>query len=456
MFRQFGLGVKKSTCDGPPCMNSEIMAVAFGAKWGAAGLRSSGRFSPGFLAISASSSVLASRSARANAPMPKAVSARKSRRLWKGGSVDIEELVGMRSCWQRFVKTASSRSGTGWSELAGAELVDPCRLFACDRALVNETPGAWPRPGERSGAGACGRVSRTRPGQASGVAQNEIAVHEHERLRGRRARGAAVAVDGHRRASRMREQRNRFRAADLQVKAAPRRVFVGQTWPTVSSATGTGGPNSVRSRRPLRWRTTSRISSASSRRSGKVAVKRVARSRPRRMPTGRDARIGDKSSDVMISRCIRFRHQPGGRAHRPASRAIPDGSAGCQARRSRRAYRLSHGRNDAARSVHQHPATRGCAVDQVAGIREPAARGGQRCPSQGLEREPVGRGDGQVARPTDASAGGGRRDGRVSSGQTPGTSSSTLTKSSTGFSARLAATSRFSFFRSSAAAGSYW
>ncbi len=42
------------------------------------------------------------------------------------------------------------------------------------------------------------------------------------------------------------------------------------------------------------------------------------------------------------------------------------------------------------------------------------------------------------------------------SGSTPGASSSTLTKSSTGFSARLAAITSRSFFSSSAAAESYW
>ena len=34
-FDNSGLGSSKSTCDGPPCMNSEIMAFALGAKCGA-------------------------------------------------------------------------------------------------------------------------------------------------------------------------------------------------------------------------------------------------------------------------------------------------------------------------------------------------------------------------------------------------------------------------------------
>ena len=47
-FVSSGLGSSRSTCDGPPCMNSEIIAFALGAKCGGRGFRSSGRFSPGF------------------------------------------------------------------------------------------------------------------------------------------------------------------------------------------------------------------------------------------------------------------------------------------------------------------------------------------------------------------------------------------------------------------------
>ncbi len=58
-FDNSGFGSSKSTCDGPPCMNSEIIAFALGAKCGARAFRSRGRFSPGFFTMSASASVLA-------------------------------------------------------------------------------------------------------------------------------------------------------------------------------------------------------------------------------------------------------------------------------------------------------------------------------------------------------------------------------------------------------------
>ena len=89
-----GLGSSKSTCDGPPCMNSEIIAFALGAKCGARRLRFRGRFSPGFFGVSASSPSCCSKCARAIAPTPKAVFARKARRVEQRRSIDIEELVG--------------------------------------------------------------------------------------------------------------------------------------------------------------------------------------------------------------------------------------------------------------------------------------------------------------------------------------------------------------------------
>ena len=39
-FVSIGLGSKRSTCDGPPIMKSEIIALAFGSKCGGFGVRS--------------------------------------------------------------------------------------------------------------------------------------------------------------------------------------------------------------------------------------------------------------------------------------------------------------------------------------------------------------------------------------------------------------------------------
>src|SRR5688500_7579377 len=69
-------------------MKREIIALAFGAKCEGFGRRSSGGFSPGLLGVAASSLSSLSRCARANAPMPKALLARNSRR-------DVERLDGI-------------------------------------------------------------------------------------------------------------------------------------------------------------------------------------------------------------------------------------------------------------------------------------------------------------------------------------------------------------------------
>ena len=50
-----GLGSNRSTCDGPPCMNSEIIALACGGKWGGRGRRSWAGGSCGLAGASASS-----------------------------------------------------------------------------------------------------------------------------------------------------------------------------------------------------------------------------------------------------------------------------------------------------------------------------------------------------------------------------------------------------------------
>ena len=64
-------------------------------KWGGRAAEMSGRFSPGLPVDWASSPSSRIRSARATAPTPNAVFARNLRRHWKGGSVHIEELVGI-------------------------------------------------------------------------------------------------------------------------------------------------------------------------------------------------------------------------------------------------------------------------------------------------------------------------------------------------------------------------
>ena len=94
-FDSSGLGSSRSTCDGPPCMNSEIIAFALGAKCGARGLQVQREVLAGLLRRRRRAAPSwRSRWARANAPTPKAVFARNARRVGKGGSVDIEKLVG--------------------------------------------------------------------------------------------------------------------------------------------------------------------------------------------------------------------------------------------------------------------------------------------------------------------------------------------------------------------------
>src|SRR5262245_1023252 len=75
-------------------MNSEIIAVAFGAKCGLRACRFSGRFSPGLAGTSPSSLSPCSRWASAKVPMPKALRLKNSRRVGMRGSVHMEELVG--------------------------------------------------------------------------------------------------------------------------------------------------------------------------------------------------------------------------------------------------------------------------------------------------------------------------------------------------------------------------
>ena len=81
-FVSSGLGSSRSTCDGPPCMNSEIIAFAFGAKCGLRGSevqRAGSR--PAWPAVSAASRPSRwSRCARAKAPTPNAVFDRNARR----------------------------------------------------------------------------------------------------------------------------------------------------------------------------------------------------------------------------------------------------------------------------------------------------------------------------------------------------------------------------------------
>ena len=93
--------------------------------------------------------------------------------------------------------------------------------------LVDELPGAGDSLGEsavRSLEPACS--SRREPAwQAGGVAQDEVAVHEHERLGWRRAGDAAVAVDRHDRRVERRQKRDRLGPQDLQIEAPPARVI---------------------------------------------------------------------------------------------------------------------------------------------------------------------------------------------------------------------------------------
>ncbi len=60
------------------------------------------------------------------------------------------------------------------------------------------------------------------------MAQDEITIHEHKRLRGRCRGRPAVAVDGHRGEVERRQQGDWFRASGLKVEAAARGVIVGQ------------------------------------------------------------------------------------------------------------------------------------------------------------------------------------------------------------------------------------
>ena len=90
-----GLGSSRSTCDGPPCMNSEIIAFAFGAKCGGRALRSSGRFSPGFFGDVGEQPVLAQQVGQGDRADAEG-GVRQERRggSERAGSVHIEELVG--------------------------------------------------------------------------------------------------------------------------------------------------------------------------------------------------------------------------------------------------------------------------------------------------------------------------------------------------------------------------
>src|SRR6185437_7206030 len=74
-------------------MNSEIIALAFGAKCGGRGRRLGGGFSPGLLGPSAASNPSrSSRCASANRPTPAAVFDKMPRRVG-GQLIDIKELV---------------------------------------------------------------------------------------------------------------------------------------------------------------------------------------------------------------------------------------------------------------------------------------------------------------------------------------------------------------------------
>src|SRR5437763_9218490 len=135
-------------------MNSEIIAFALGAKWGARGLRSSGRFSPGLPGASARSRSSRSRWASANAPIPNADRARNSRRE-RGGSVHIQELVGI----QELLTKARQRGQLGVGLAGRAEVARPpgeeaarqVHFFRRGGPLVGDLPGVGGLPRRRRG-----------------------------------------------------------------------------------------------------------------------------------------------------------------------------------------------------------------------------------------------------------------------------------------------------------------
>ena len=68
-------------CDGPPCMNREIIAVACGGNWGGRGFKSWNFMSVGLAGGAPSSRSCCNIQDKAIPPMPKALRCRKSRRV---------------------------------------------------------------------------------------------------------------------------------------------------------------------------------------------------------------------------------------------------------------------------------------------------------------------------------------------------------------------------------------
>src|SRR5262245_19747443 len=114
-FVSSGFGSKRSTWLGPPCMNSEIIAFAFGAKCGFFAARLGGGFSPGLAGPSAARSPSrCSKCASAKNPTPAEVRDRNARRV-AGNSIDIEELVR----GEKLLAEVSERGEFGVLRLAG-------------------------------------------------------------------------------------------------------------------------------------------------------------------------------------------------------------------------------------------------------------------------------------------------------------------------------------------------
>ena len=221
---------------------------------------------------------------------------------------------------------APGRASPGRMRLGGRVRPRRCEVGPLLRRGTRRPRRAWASlglraEGEPPGAGGPARPDRRRPraraapAKASAWLDDELVVHQQQRLGGDGRARAALAVGRHRAgASNALEQAQRQRlAADLDVEAAaellrrratpacptgvPAASRVSSpttTWPASSGETGTGGPNIRRLSRPLTARIASRTASASSRRTGIRPSSRLSGSiassagvAPRRLAVGR-------------------------------------------------------------------------------------------------------------------------------------------------------------------------
>ena len=239
-----GLGSSRSTWLGPPCMNSEIIAFAFGAKCGFFGVRSKCA-APARACRARRAAVLVQQPGEGDGADAEVLVARKWRREniiwpWLGSRCRLRfsdqskyrNRLLLNSAWQQrgqqslrsssHARSASGSAGAG--SFANAAVVPSRRTPRSSRSVLRRSLAAIGQharrdpPARRIGPGVLANPLR----EGLRLLHHERAVHQHQRLRRRRraVAGLAVRLDG--RPVEGVQDRQRLRPAHLDVDAAAR------------------------------------------------------------------------------------------------------------------------------------------------------------------------------------------------------------------------------------------